>query len=184
VTTVLIGLTRPPSASAATLPISLGTAAGFAVLAGTTVTNTGASMVTGDIGVSPGTAVTGFPPGQLTGVIHANDGPAVQAESDLALAYNDAAGRTVTTTAATELGGTTKTAGVYGSASGTFGITGTLTLDAAGDPNAVFIFKAVSTVVTAAASAVNLINGAQSCNVFLASRQLRDPRSCRLDPPW
>jgi hypothetical protein len=166
-TTVLIGVARSPSASAATLPISLGTAADFAVLAGTTVTNTGLTTISGDIGVSPGTAVTGFPPGQIVnGAIHANDGPAVQAEADLALAYTDAVARTTTATVSGQLGGTTKSAGVYDSVSGTFGIAGTLTLDAQGDPNAVFIFKAVSTVITAASSTVNLVNGAQSCNVF------------------
>jgi hypothetical protein len=65
-----------------------------------------------------------------------------------------------------ELGGTTKTAGVYDSADGTFGITGTLTLDAQGDPNAVFIFKTASTLITAGASSVVLVNDAQACNVF------------------
>ena len=166
-TTVLVGVVRSPSASAATLPVSLGAAADFAVLAGTTVTNTGLTTITGDLGVSPGTAVTGFPPGQVVnGAIHSNDGPAVQAASDLALAYNDAVGRTTTATVSGQLGGTTKTAGVYDSVAGTFGIAGTLTLDAQGDPNAVFIFKAVTTLITAASSMVNLVNGAQSCNVF------------------
>ncbi|MFJ6197391.1 ice-binding family protein [Micromonospora sp. NPDC092111] len=165
-TTVLIGVAGPPRASAATLPVPLGTAADFAVLAGTTVTNTGLTTINGDLGVSPGTAVTGFPPGQMNGVIHSNDSAAVQAQSDLVVAYNDAVGRTATDAVGTELGGTTLTAGVYNSASGTFGITGTLTLDGQGDPNAVFIFKAASTLITAAASTVNLINGVQSCNVF------------------
>ena len=165
-TTFLIGVSGAPSASAATPPVPLGSAAEFAVLAGTTVTNSGLTTVNGDIGVSPGTAVTGFPPGQLNGVMHANDGPAVQAQSDLAIAYNDAVGRTTTDTVSEQLGGTTKTTGVYDSVSGTFDITGTVTLDAQGDPNAVFIFKTVSTLITGAASAVNLINGAQSCNVF------------------
>ncbi|MEU4336533.1 ice-binding family protein [Micromonospora lupini] len=165
-TIVLVVVAGPPSASAAELPVPLGTAENFAVLAGTTVTNTGLSMVTGDIGVSPGTAVTGFPPGQLNGAIHSDDGPAVQAKSDLTIAYNNAVARTTTDIVATELGGTTKTTGVYESAGGTFTIGGDLTLDAEGDPNAVFIFKTVSTLITGASSTVNLINGAQSCNVF------------------
>jgi hypothetical protein len=166
-TTVLVGVVRPPSASAATLPVSLGAAADFAVLAGTTVTNTGLTTITGDLGVSPGTAVTGFPPGQVVnGTIHSNDGPAVAAHSDLVLAYNDAVGRPTTDIVSEVLGGTTKTSGVYGSASGTFDITGTVTLDAQGDPNAAFIFQTLTTVITAASSAVNLVNGAQSCNVF------------------
>ncbi|MFI6232379.1 ice-binding family protein [Micromonospora sp. NPDC050784] len=164
--TVLAVLAGPRTASAAELPVPLGTAESFAVLAGTTVTNTGLSVVTGDLGVSPGTAVTGFPPGQLNGVIHSNDGPAAQAQSDLTIAYNDAVSRTTTDIVATELGGTTKTPGVYGSAGGTFTLAGDLILDAEGDPNAVFIFKTVSTLVTGALSTVNLINGAQSCNVF------------------
>jgi hypothetical protein len=166
-TTVLIGVAGPRNASAGTLPVSLGAAANFAVLAGTTVTNTGLTTINGDLGVSPGTAVTGFyPPGQVNGAIHTNDGPAVQAQSDLAIAYNDAVGRTTTNTVSEQLGGTTKTTGVYGSVAGTFDIAGTLTLDAQGDPNAVFIFKAVTTLITAASSVVNLVNGAQSCNVF------------------
>ncbi|MGI5211512.1 ice-binding family protein [Plantactinospora sp. CA-290183] len=68
--TVLVGVAATPSASAATPPVPLGSAADFAVLAGTTVTNAGASVINGDIGVSPGTAVTGFPPGQLNGDVH------------------------------------------------------------------------------------------------------------------
>lgn len=165
-TTVLFIVAGPRSASAAELPVPLGTAANFAVLAGTTVTNTGLSVVTGDLGVSPGTAVTGFPPGQLNGAIHSNDGPAVQGKSDLAIAYNDAVSRTTTDIVSSELAGTTRPTGVYESVGGTFTITGDLTLDAEGDPNAAFIFKTTSTLITGASSTVNLINGAQSCNVF------------------
>ncbi|RKR91154.1 uncharacterized protein DUF3494 [Micromonospora pisi] len=165
-TTLLVDVVAPRSARAETVPVPLGSAADFAILAGTTVTSTGLSMVTGDIGVSPGTAVTGFPPGQVNGSIHSNDGPAVQAQADLAIAYNNAVARTTTDTISDNLGGTTMTTGVYNSVSGTFGITGTLTLDAEGDPSAVFIFKTASTLITAADSTVNLINGAQSCNVF------------------
>jgi hypothetical protein len=163
---LLVLAVAPTVARAETVPVPLGSAADFAILAGTTVTSTGLSVVTGDIGVSPGTAVTGFPPGQVNGSIHANDGPAVQAQADLAIAYDNAVARTTTDTISDGLGGTTRTTGVYSSVSGTFGITGTLTLDAEGDPNAVFIFKATSTLSTAADSTVNLINGAQSCNVF------------------
>jgi hypothetical protein len=165
-TTLLIGVIGPPSANAAVTPVSLGTAADFAVLAGSTVTNTGATTVSGDLGLSPGTSVTGFPPGQVIGTEHVSDPVAVQAKNDLTAAYNDAASRTTTATVPVELGGTTKTSGVYDSAAGTFGITGTLTLDAQGDPNAVFIFNTASTLITASASNVNLINGAQAANVF------------------
>jgi hypothetical protein len=110
--------------------------------------------------------VTGFPPGQVNGTQHVADTAAAQAENDLTAAYNDAAARPATSTVPVELGGTTKTPGVYDSTAGTFAITGALTLDAQGDPNAVFIFKAASTLITASASNVNLVNGAQACNVF------------------
>jgi hypothetical protein len=146
--------------------VSLLTADNFAVLAGSTITNTGASVINGDLGLSPGSAVTGFPPGVVNGTQHVADAVALQAKNDLTAAYVDAAGRTPVTTVPTELGSTTKNAGVYDSAAGTFQITGTLTLDAQGDPNAVFIFKTASTLVTAGASVVNLVNGAQACNVF------------------
>ncbi|WP_220183272.1 ice-binding family protein [Sphaerisporangium album] len=156
----------PQSAGAAQAPVGLGTATSYAVLAGAAVTNTGPTVVTGDLGVSPGSSVTGFPPGTVIGAIHAADAAAVQAQVDLTTAYNDAAGRTPVTLVPTELGGTTLTPGVYASAAGTLGITGNLTLDAKGDPNAVFIFKAASTLITASASTVTLIGGAQACNIF------------------
>lgn len=165
-TTAVVGVVGVPPAAAATAPVSLGSSAGFAVLAGSTVTNTGATTVTGDLGLSPGTAVTGFPPGQVTGTSHVADDAAVAAKSDLVAAYNDAAARPTTAIVPVELGGTTKTPGVYASPAGTFGITGTVTLDAQGDPNAVFIFKAASTLITASASGVSLVNGARACNVF------------------
>ncbi|WP_410622893.1 ice-binding family protein [Amycolatopsis sp. cmx-8-4] len=123
-------------------------------------------MATGDLGLSPGASVTGFPPGVVNGTIHAADAVAAQAKLDLDTAYNDAASRPSTATVPVELGGTTKTPGVYTSPAGTFGITGTVTLDAQGDPNAVFIFKAASTLITASASNVVLVNGARSAEVF------------------
>ncbi len=146
--------------------VGLGTAGTFAVLAGSTITNTGPSVINGDLGLSPGTSVTGFPPGVVAGAQHIADASALQAQGDLVTAYNNAAGQLPVSQVSTELGGTQKTAGIYDSADGTFGITGTLTLDAAGDPDAVFIFKSASTLITAANSNVNLINGAQACNVF------------------
>lgn len=143
--------------------VNLGTADNFAVLAGSAITNTGATVVNGDLGISPGTAVTGFIPSSSQ---HIADAIALQAKTDLVTAYNNAAGQTPVSTVPTELGGTTKLAGVYDSAAGTFGITGTVTLDAQGDPNAVFIFKTASTLITAGASNVSLVNGAQACNVY------------------
>ena len=162
---VLSGLAFTGVASAATA-VGLGTADSFAVLAGSTLTNTGSSVVTGNMGLSPGTSITGFPPGVLNGTQYVNNSSASQAKTDLLTAYNNAAAQSTTLTVPTELGGTTLTPGVYDSASGTFTITGTLTLNAAGDPNAVFIFKTGTTLTTAGASSVVLQNGAQACNVF------------------
>ncbi|MER7129441.1 ice-binding family protein [Streptosporangium saharense] len=155
-----------PHAASAAVPVVLGTAADFAILAGSTVTNTDFTIVTGDLGLSPGTAVTGFPPGTVVGAIHTADADAAQAQADLTIAYNDAAGQAPDATIPTELGGTTLTPGVYNSTSGTFGITGNLTLNAQGNPNAIFIFQADSTLITASDSTVTLIGGAQACNVF------------------
>jgi Ice-binding-like len=154
-------------ALAETAPVGLGTAASFAVLAGTTVTNTGPSTISGDLGVSPGTAVTGFPPGTVSnGTIHSADGVAAGAQSDLTTAYNDAAGRSPTANVPAFIGaGQTLAPGVY-KASSSLDVGGSLTLDAGGDPNAVFIFQAPSTLVTDSASNVILTNGAQACNVF------------------
>jgi hypothetical protein len=165
-TTALVCLAGVPAARAAMAPVSLGTAANYGVLAASTVTNTGPTTINGDLGLSPGTAITGFPPGQVNGTINAANAAALQAQNDLTAAYDAAAASPVTATIPVELGGTTVTPGVYASPAGTFGITGTLTLDAQGDPNAVFIFKAASTLITASASNVVLVNGAQAANVF------------------
>ena len=124
------------SSAVGQVPVNLGTAANFAILAGSTITNTGNTTVNGDIGLSPGTAVTGFPPGVLNGAFHLADAIAATAKLDLTAAFNDAAGRTGVLTVPTELGGTTLPPGVYNSAAGTFGITGDLTLDAQGNPDA------------------------------------------------
>jgi len=163
--TMVVVLPSSTADAAGPTPVGLGTAADFAVLAGSTVTNTGPSTVNGNLGVSPGTAVNGFPPGTVNGTIHAADAVAAQAQSDLTTAYNDAAGRTGAVTVSGDLGGRTLTPGVYNSAS-SLGLTGTLTLDAQGDGAAVFIFQAGSTLTTASASRVSLIGGASPCNVF------------------
>jgi hypothetical protein len=154
-------------ASAADARVGLGTAAHYAVLAGTTVTNTGDSVVSGDLGLSPGSAVTGFPPGEVVnGSQHIADAVALDAQSDLTIAYNDAAGRpTAHNVTGQDLGGMTLTPGVY-EASSAMSLTGTLTLNAQGDPAAVFIFKAGSSLIAASGSRVRFINGGSACNVF------------------
>jgi ice-binding like protein len=146
---------------------SLGSAADFAVLAGTTVTNTGASVINGSVGVSPGTAIAGLPEGQpIGGTIHAGDGVALQAQSDLTTAYNSLAGM-VCGTALTgqDLGGQTLAAGVY-CFDTSAPLTGTLTLDGQGNANAVFVFQIGTTLTTATNAALNLIGGAQAANVY------------------
>jgi len=146
--------------------VDLGSTANFAVLAGTTITNTGPTTITGDIGLYPGTAFTGEADVTLNGTTHINDDVARVAKDDLVTAYNDAAGRTPVTRIDTQLGGTTLKPGVYDSAAGTFQITGTLTLDAEGDPDGVFIFLTKTTLITAPDSQVNIINGARFCRIF------------------
>jgi hypothetical protein len=153
-------------AAAQTAP-SLGSAQSFAVLGGSTVTNTGPSLITGDLGVSPGSAVTGFPPGTVvSGTIHAADAFALSAQGSVTTAYNSLAGQACTQDlTGQDLGGKILTAGVY-CFSSSAQLTGTLTLDAQGNAGAVFIFKMGSTLTTASGSSVVLINGASPCNVF------------------
>jgi len=147
-------------------PVGLGTAAPFAVLAGTpAVTNTGSTTITGDLGIHPAAAVTGFPPGTVSGTIHKADAVALQAKSDLVTAYTDAAGLPVTATHGI-LEGLTLVGGVYNAGGVTLDLTGTLTLDGQNDPDSVWVFQATSDLVTASSSVVKLINGASPCNVF------------------
>ncbi len=144
----------------------LGSASSFVVLGGSTVTSTGLSILTGNLGVSPGTAITGFGPGVVLGTIHAGDPVAAQAQSDLTTAYNALAGVACNTNlTGQDLGGMTLTPGVY-CYSSSAQLTGTLVLDARGDPNAVFIFQITSTLTTATNSSVVMINGGRVCNVF------------------
>jgi ice-binding like protein/Big-like domain-containing protein len=147
--------------------VALRSAGNLAILAGSTVTSTGATSVTGDLGVSPGTAVTGFPPGILVGARHAGDPASAQAIADLTTAYNDAAGRTLCpVTVAGNLGGQTLVPGLYKSTSSLEITSGDLTLDARGDPAAVFLFQMASTLTTTSARQVILIGGARAGNVF------------------
>lgn len=146
---------------------SLGAASSFAVLGGSTVTNTGATTVNGNLGVSPGSAVTGFPPGTVVGgTIHAADALAASAQADTTTAYNDLVSQPCTADlTGQDLGGKTLTAGVY-CFSTSAQLTGALTLNAQGNANAVFVFKIGSTLTTASGSSVLLINGGSPCNVF------------------
>lgn len=141
-------------------------AQGFAVLGASTVTNTGPSVVTGDLGVSPGTAVTGFPPGIVTGTIHVADAPALAAMSASTTLYNALAGAVCNTDlTGQDLGGRTLTPGVY-CFSASAQLTGTLTLDGLGNPNSRFVFQIGTTLTTASAASVDLINAAGGCSVF------------------
>jgi hypothetical protein len=170
VSVALVGLVAlPGQAGAAEGPIEFGTAGAYSVLAGSGVTNTGPSVLGGSLGSSPTGTLTGFPPGLVGGATHAADAEALEAKADLTVAYNDAAGRGPATLLATELGGKTLLPGVYSGA--TFGLTGTLTLDALGDPNAVFVLQTPSTLITAADSAVVLAGDADPCNVYWQSAE-------------
>ncbi|MFD3837957.1 ice-binding family protein [Streptomyces sp. NPDC058642] len=170
---VVLALT-PTRANAIATPVPIGTTlATYGVLGGATVTNTGPTVVEGlNVGVSPGTAITGFPPGIVTppGTLHAADAHAGQAKVELTTAYNQAAGQSldpvVYNDAPHEFGGQVLTPGLY-RANSSAQITGTLTLDAQGNPNAVWVFQIGSTLTTAAEnSTVSLVNGASPCNVF------------------
>ncbi len=162
---LVIGVILAHQSAAAAL-VDLGTAESFSVLAGSTVTNTGPSVISRDVGASPGSAITGFPPGIVLGTIHAADAVALQAQSNLTIAYNAAAGLAPTQSlTGQDLGGLTLVAGAYNFSSSAF-LTGTLTLDAQGDPNAEFVFQIGSTLVSASGSVVSLINGAEPCDVF------------------
>jgi hypothetical protein len=155
-------------ASAGAQFFSLGTAQSFAVLGGSTVTNTGPSVISGNLGVSPGSAITGFPPGIVLppGTIHVADGVAAQAQADVTTSYNALAGMAPTQDlTGQDLGGLTLLPGVYFFSSSAQ-LTGQLTLNFLGNPDALFVFQIGSTLTTASNSSVLAINGGDGCNVF------------------
>ena len=164
----LVGMLLVSGASLAAVAPPLGTAQSFAVLGATpNVTNTGPTIVTGDLGVSPAAAVVGFPPGTVIGTIHAADATAAGAQSSNTTAYGVLAGEACDTSfgVPTDLAGMTLAPGVYCFASSAAN-TGLLQLDALGNSNAVWVFQIASTLITGSASTVTVINGGQACNVF------------------
>ncbi len=151
-------------------PPSLGSASSFGVLAGSTVTNTGATVITGNVGVNPGTAITGFPPGTVNApsTLYPGNAGAAQAEADSVTAYNTLAGEASPPSnnlTGQDLGGLTLTSGVY-HYSASSQLTGILTLDGQGDPNSTFIFQIGSALTTASNSSVLFINGADPNDLF------------------
>lgn len=157
----------PPPPPSNQLTVDLRSSGDYAVLAGASITNTGATIITGDVGLSPGTSVGGFPPGIINGVQHVNDIDANLAKLDLTTAYNDAAGRTLAPVSVSgNIGGKTLYPGLYKSTSGLAVSSGDLTLNAQGNANAVWIFQIASTLTTTSGRKVILSGGAQAKNVY------------------
>jgi hypothetical protein len=148
--------------------VALGSSAGLAVLAGSSITSTGATNITGDMGLSPGSSIGGFPPGILNGTQHINNATSDQAKLDLTAAYNDLAGRTSTdiVTLSGNIGGLTLTPGLYKSTSSLAISSGDLTFDAKGDATAVFIIQIATTLTTTSGRKVILSGGALASNIF------------------
>ncbi|MDR6611991.1 ice-binding family protein [Leifsonia sp. 1010] len=167
----LLGLGFGPAAAHAdtTLdgPVDIGTAAPFGVLGASEVTNTGPTVVDGDVGVSPGSSITGFggaPDGALTGTLHQTDAVAAQAQSDVTTAFNTAGGLTPTTSGIGELNGLSLTPGVYSGGALSLADNGALTL--AGSATSVWVFQAASTLTIGSATHITMTGGATACNVF------------------
>lgn len=167
-TTALAACAPPPPPGGG--PSPLATACNFGILGATpSISSTGPTNVTGDLGIFPAASIVGFPPGTLTGTKHAGDAVAQIAQGDLTTAYNNAAAAAGGAVLPADIGGLTLPTGVYRttSAQPTLGITGNLTLDGGGDPNAVWIFQIVSSLTTAAGNShIILINSANAHNVF------------------
>lgn len=157
-------LSAPVVSNAADMPVNLGTASGFSLLAGSTITNIGTTSIAGNVGLHPGTAFSGQDTAVVGGTIHLADAVALQAKNDFFAAYTEVSNRAGNGIGA-ELGGSTMTPGVY-SASTNIQITGTLTLDGQNNNDSIFIFKAGSTLTTASSSKIELINGANPNNIF------------------
>jgi type VI secretion system secreted protein VgrG len=156
-----------PAATCGQVPVPLASTASYAVLASTTVTSTGATHLTGDLGLSPGTSVTGFPPGTITGTKNVTTPSAAGAEANLTIAYNNASGRSnCAASVAGNIGGQTLTPGLYKSTSSLAISSGDLTLSGGGNPNGIFVFQVASALTTTSGRTVILTNGAQARNVF------------------
>jgi ice-binding like protein len=152
------------SALGATATVGLGSAASFSVLAGSTVTNTGPTTMFGDLGLYPGTSVAGEP--HVLGQTHVDDQVAIEAKNALTTAYTNAESRPPSGSAGTQLAGQSFSPGVYNASESLLLSSGSVTLNAEGNPNAVFIFQVDSTLITGSNTTVSLVNGAQACNVF------------------
>lgn len=159
----------PVASNAAGPVVNQGSTTSFAVLAGTTITNTGATVITGtagsEIGVSPSSAFVGFPPGTAGGQ-HANDATAIAAQTSFVTAYSNTSTALPSTTIAADLNSQVLTAGSYNTAGGAFSNSGTVTFNAQGDPTATFVIQAASTFISSNNSTMVLSNGAQACNIF------------------
>ncbi|OIH94501.1 ice-binding family protein [Curtobacterium sp. MCBA15_001] len=165
-----LALMTTSTASAATVidgPVNLGTAASYGVLGASAVTNTGPSVINGDLGLSPGTSITGFggaPDGTVNGTTHQTDAAAAQAQRDTTTAYDVAASLSPTQTGLTELNGLSLSPGVYSGGALALANNGALTL--AGSADSVWVFQAASTLTIGSASRITITGGASSCNVF------------------
>jgi len=163
---IISGLLSTSWAAQAQTVAVLGSAASYTILGGSAVTNSGATIINGDLGVSPGASITGFPPGTvINGSININNGSAVAAHSDIVTAYNTLAGEPMTTNlTGVNLGGLTLMPGVYKFASSAQ-LTGTLKLDNTLDPTGAYVFQIGTTLTTSSSSAV-LVLGSSDPNVF------------------
>jgi Ice-binding-like len=161
---LLSALLSASSALGASASVGLGSAASFSVLGGSTVTNTGPTTMFGDLGLSPGSSVTGAP--HVLGQTHVDDAVAIGAKNSLTTGYDNAASRPSNGSAGTDLAGQVFLPGVRSASSSLLLSSGAVTLDAQGNPNAVFIFQIGSTLITGSNTSVVLVNGAQACNVF------------------